>query len=165
MEKNKLKTQFIDAKFSLGFLIWKTSNKLQRLHRLALKELDLTPTQFSVLASVVHISSMQKNLTQSLLCKHTEMDKMLTSDVIKSLVVKKLIKKKKNEHDSRSFLIQPTPLGVKKANEAIEIVENVDLEFFKSVSNKDLFGNELNQILTYKNPAESQQQPIRKLTD
>ncbi len=147
MKKNKLETQFNDAKFSLGFLVWKISNKLQSLHRLALKELDLTPTQFSVLASVVYISSIQENLTQSLLCKHTEMDKMLTSDIIKSLVAKKLVKKKENEEDSRSFLIQPTPLGIEKANKAIKIVEDIDQDFFKSVGNKGLFGVELNRIL------------------
>ncbi len=147
MKKNKLQTRFKDARYSLGFLIWKTSNKLQRLHRIGLENLDLTPTQFSVLASIVYVSSNHEKLTQSLLCQHTEMDKMLVSDIIKSLVKKEFINKRKNTEDTRSFLIQPTSLGVKVANKAIKIIEDIDKEFFRSVRDISLFGEDLSRIL------------------
>lgn len=147
MKNNKLKTQFDDAKYSLGFLIWKVSNKLQRAHRVALKDLGLTPTQFSVLASIVYVSSIHEKLTQSLLCQHTGMDKMLVSDIVQSLIKKQLVDKQKNIDDSRAFLIQPTLRGVEVANHAVKIVEGIDQEFFRSVGDKPLFGEELNRIL------------------
>ncbi len=148
MKKHKLKTKFKEAKYSLGFLVWKSSNKLQRLHRAALKELDLTPTQFSVLASIVYMGSLHDKLTQSMLTQYTEMDKMLISDIIKSLVFKKLIDKEKNEEDSRSFLIWATSLGASTVNRAIKIVEKMDEDFFKPVKDKAQFGEELNRILS-----------------
>jgi DNA-binding MarR family transcriptional regulator len=148
LKKNKLKTSFSDANYSLGFLTWKTSNKLQRLHRTALKDLYLTPTEFSVLASVVYVSSIQEKLTQSFLSKYTEVDKMLISDIIKSLVKKKLVNKKKNPEDSRSFIIHHTVLGLEVANKAIKIVEDIDLKFFRFINNRTLFVEELNRILS-----------------
>ncbi len=148
MKKHKLKTKFKEAKSSLGFLIWKSSNKLQRLQRAGLKDLDLTPTQFSVLASIVYLGSLHDRLTQSLLSQHTEMDKMLISDVIKSLVVKKLVAKERNEEDSRSFLISATSLGAITVNKAITIVEEINEGFFKDVKDKTQFGEELNRILS-----------------
>jgi len=55
LKKHKLKTKFNEAKYSLGFLVWKSSNKLQRLHRASLKDLDLTPTQFSPYRTLVRV--------------------------------------------------------------------------------------------------------------
>lgn len=76
------------------------------------------------------------------------MDKMLISDVIKSLVVKKLVDKARNEEDSRSFLISATSLGALTVNKAITIVEEIDEGFFKVVKDKTQFGEELNRILS-----------------
>lgn len=76
------------------------------------------------------------------------MDKMLISDVIKSLVVKKLVDKERNEEDSRSFLISATSLGAITVNKAITIVEEIDEGFFKDVKDKTQFGEELNRILS-----------------
>lgn len=147
MKKNNLETQFPDSKESLGFSLWKVSNKLQRLHRSGLKEINLTPTQFSLLACIVYMDSSGEVMTQSFLCQHTQMDKMLVSDVIKSLVTKKLVSKKDNPKDSRAFVIAATDEGTKMANKAVKIVEDIDNEFFSKVKNRSAFNFDLINLL------------------
>lgn len=147
MKKNSLDTQFADSKESLGFSLWKVSNKLQRLHRSGLKEINLTPTQFSLLACIVYMNTSNEAVTQSFLCQHTQMDKMLVSDVIKSLVTKKLVSKKDNPKDSRAFIIAATPDGIKLCNKAVKIVEGIDIQFFGKVKNRSLFNSDLINLL------------------
>jgi DNA-binding MarR family transcriptional regulator len=147
LKKNSLDTQFLDSKESLGFSLWKVSNKLQRLHRSGLKEINLTPTQFSLLACIVYMDTSNEVMTQSFLCQHTQMDKMLVSDVIKSLVIKKLVSKKDNPKDSRAVIIAATADGTKLANKAVKIVEDIDTKFFVKVKNKSAFNMDLINLL------------------
>lgn len=143
----KLKTKFNTAHDSLGFLLWKASNKLQRLHRSCLSDLDLTPTQFSVLASIVYNCNDKQTTTQQELVNQTQMDKMLVSDVVKALTVKKMILKSKNPNDSRSFVLKPTLSGSEKVNIAIKRVEEIDEIFFKTIKSKNNFLLNLQELV------------------
>ncbi|MFV0421472.1 MarR family winged helix-turn-helix transcriptional regulator [Oleidesulfovibrio sp.] len=142
-----LNTKYNNASESPGFLLWKASNKLQRLHRAALKEFDLSPTQFSVLASIVYLGSDEDQLTQALLCQHTQMDKMLVSDVVRALCKKQLVTRFANPADRRSFIITATSDGERLANKTVKIVESIDTDFFSDVQNAKLFMDSLCIIL------------------
>lgn len=72
---------------------------------------------------------------------------MLVSDVIKSLVTKKLVSKKDNPKDSRAFIIAATADGTKLANKAVKIVEDIDNEFFAAVKNRASFNSDLINLL------------------
>ncbi len=142
-----LKSRHDKAEESVGFLLWKASNKLQRLHRVGLKELGLTPTQFSILASIVYISAQENSLSQKALCEHTQIDKMLVSDVVKALLKKEYVTKEVNPDDSRSFLISPTQLGRELANKAVKIVEDMDDAYFATVMQPEIFKRNLQKLL------------------
>ena len=118
----KLDSNFRKAEDSPGFMLWKAANVLQRLHTGCLKDLDLTPAQFSLMTCLVYLHQ-DGPVTPSGVVSHTGMDKMMVSDLIKTLLAKRLIRKKPNPGDGRSFLIEPTALGERKTNSAVREVE------------------------------------------
>ena len=138
--KNRLNTSFSAAQESFGFLLWRASNRLQRKHRSALKDFDLTPSQFSVLAALAYLEKPNGALRQSELCEFTQIDKMLISDLVKTLNAKKLISKKADSNDARAFLLTITKSGLVKVNKAIVVVEAVDRDFFENTS-RELFAD------------------------
>ena len=115
---------------SPGFLLWKVSNLHQRLQRKALEFLDLTPSQFSVLTCYFFLSRKSDPVSQTDVCHHAGIDKMLVSDLTKTLLKKKYLKSSKNKDDRRSFNIEVTDEGACVCNKALKIIEALDSEFF-----------------------------------
>lgn len=115
---------------SPGFLLWKVSNLHQRLQRKSLEELDLTPSQFSVLACYFFLSKKSDSVSQTDVCHHAGIDKMLVSDLTKTLIKKHYLKSLKNKNDRRSYNIEVTDEGAPACNRALKIIEELDTEFF-----------------------------------
>ncbi len=146
--KKTFKTEFKNSSGSIGFLFWKVSNYHQKKQREALKHLDLTPTQFSVLACYYYIAEkLKKNPSQADICEHSGIDKMLVSDITKVLLTKKLILKTQNKTDKRAFEIQLTETGKVICNEAVQLIEKIDHEVFSKTKNKLIFLKMLSLIL------------------
>lgn len=138
MSSNKLNTQFQSAKQSPGFLFWKISNLHQRLQRQELKDLDITPSQFSVLACYFFLAHSEPP-TQSVVCEFTSMDKMHVSDITRALIKKKYIRKIKNSKDARSHCIIVTDLGADICNQSVKRIEKLDNLFFGATENISKF--------------------------
>ena len=132
---------------STGFLLWKTTNLWQREIKKTLKKFDLTHTQFVVLASTYWLTNNYDNLTQVKIAEFIEIDKMMTSNVIKKLIEKKMIIRKKHKTDSRAKVINLTNKGLDILEKSIQEVENFDAVFFDTVSDKDRFNGELMRLL------------------
>jgi DNA-binding MarR family transcriptional regulator len=126
----KFDSKFSDAKISPGFLLWKVSNLHQRLQKKALEPLDLTPSQFSVLACYFFLLKKTESVSQADLCSHAGIDKMLVSDLTKTLLKKGFVKSSKNKTDRRSFDIAVTDEGIRTCNKALKIIEALDANFF-----------------------------------
>lgn len=146
--KTTLKTRFPEANASPGFLLWKASNLLQRLHASSLKKIGLTPAQFSVLASIVYLSGFDEALTQAYLARHTGLDKMFISDLVKKLVQKKWISLEDHPSDSRAKVIRATSKGTALANESIAVVEEIDAAFFSKLERGEAFSKDLLNLLS-----------------
>lgn len=142
------KTQHQEAKTSTGFIFWKVSNLHQRLQRDRLKDLDITPTQFSLLASYFYISEkLSSPISQSTVSEHSGLDKMVVSDVTKALLAKRLITKKKSKEDRRAYLIDLTEKGKKICNLAVVRIEELDAEFFSRSGDENHFNKLLQKLL------------------
>jgi DNA-binding MarR family transcriptional regulator len=134
-----VKTDFATPQESPGFLLWKTTNLWQRQIRLALQPFDLTHVQFTLLASLAWLTKDGNKITQVELAHHIETDVMMTSQVIRTLEQKKLLKRTLNPSDKRAFHLLPTTAGLELANKTIRVVENVDKEFFAQVKKLEQF--------------------------
>ncbi len=115
----------------LGFLLMQTSLLKQRIVNAALRELDITYVQFVILAAVLELASAPKPVTQQAVVLRRNLDKAMVSNVVKSLVQKKMVQRRTHPADNRAFVPQLTPLGKTMALRGKEIAIRVDLDFFK----------------------------------
>jgi DNA-binding MarR family transcriptional regulator len=138
----KLETRFSAAEQSPGFMLWKAANLLQRLHTRCLRDLDVTPAQFSFLTCLVYLHE-RGPVTPTDIVNHAGLDKMMVSDLVKTLERKRFLRKKENPNDGRSFLVEPTASGIKTTNAAVKEVEKVDDDFFSQLKSARAFHADL----------------------
>lgn len=134
------------AEASPGFLLWKVANRHQTLQRRALAGLDLTPTQFSVLACFGDLAG-QDPVTQADVCRHAALDKMLVSDATRALIAKGLLTRSPSATDRRASVVTLTPAGRSVCNQALRIVEPLDEAFFATSGDPEALAAHLRAIL------------------
>jgi DNA-binding MarR family transcriptional regulator len=132
---------------SNGFLLWKATNLWQREIKKTLKKFDLTHTQFVILASTYWLSSKTENITQVEIANFIDIDKMMTSNVIRKLIEKKFLKRKEHKTDTRAKTINLTEKGIETLKKSVKEVENFDVTFFGQLSNNVEFNKELLRLL------------------
>jgi DNA-binding MarR family transcriptional regulator len=115
---------------SAGFLLWRTANLWQRRQREALAPLGLTPVQLALLAGVVALSKEGTPVSQVRLARHARADVMMTSQVLRTLQRKKLIRRVPHATDPRANALLPSAAGRRLARQAIAALERTDSTFF-----------------------------------
>jgi DNA-binding MarR family transcriptional regulator len=126
---NKLDTEFNTADVSPGLLLWRVTNTWQAKQRRALQPFGLTHVQFVLLASLTWLET-ENSVTQQQLAKHANTDRMMTSQVIRTLEHKGFVQRAPHPEDNRAFALTVTPQGVKIVNQAVVAVEDIDRLFF-----------------------------------
>jgi MarR family transcriptional regulator, organic hydroperoxide resistance regulator len=121
---------FSSAEESTGFLLWQVTNLWQREIKKALEKYDLTHAQFVSLASIYWFSINKQEVTQVVLSNYTKIDPMTTSTLLRTMLVKKLIKREQHETDTRAKVVVLTEHGLKVTKQAIKVVEAFDKKFF-----------------------------------
>lgn len=130
---------FEGPKQSPGFLLWHMSTAWRSSIEAVLKPLGLTHPQFVILASTSWLVSS----TQIAIGKMAALDPNTTSQIIKGLEKRKLVKRVPS---GRVKNVSLTTGGSDLVKKALPAVEKADLEFFGILSSKDL--NSLIQIFT-----------------
>jgi DNA-binding MarR family transcriptional regulator len=130
-----------------GFLLYKTHQYWQREIKRRLKPIGITHTQFVVLANTYWLYLQDKQITQIAIAKHTKMDVMMVSNVIRTLEKKGFLKRTDHPTDTRAKLVKLTETGFDTLKKAVVIVENFDRDFFKNITNPDTFNQELSNLL------------------
>ncbi len=132
---------------STGFLLWKTNNLWQREIKRTLKKYDLTHTQFVILSSTYWLSMKRENITQVEIANFINIDKMMTSNVIRKLIEKKLLDRKEHKIDTRAKVVRLTDKGIRVLKNSLQEVEAFDTIFFEHLQNRNDFNNELIRLL------------------
>lgn len=140
--------QFDNAEDSPGFSLWQVSSMWQRKINAGLKPFGLTHAQFVLLASLTWLADGEKPLTQNDLAHHAKMDVMMTSNVLRTLEEKSLIERKPHPTDTRAKSLAVTSKGLKLAEKAVQVVEEIDAAFFSTLgSNAKLFNQQLLKLI------------------
>jgi DNA-binding MarR family transcriptional regulator len=126
---DRLRSDYPQAGDSPGLLLWRLTNSWQAAQRAALKPYDLTHVQFVLLASLTWLDSAAP-VTQRELAEHARTDPMMTSQVLRALEAKGLVRRGPHPSDARARALTATPQGVELANRANAAVEGVDRHFF-----------------------------------
>ena len=119
-----------EASESSGFLLWQVTALWQRRIAWALRSIGLTQVQYALLASLLWMSRTQRTITQAMLARHTKLDMMMTSQVLRTLESRGLLERNPHPTDTRAKVLGLTKEGRKLARQAVPVVEGVDREFF-----------------------------------
>ena len=135
MAERRLATAFAGPEESPGFLLWRITNRWQAAQRAALKPFGLTHVQFVLLASLAWLDDGEP-LTQRRLAAHAATDEMMTSQVVRTLEQRGLLRRKEHPHDARARALAATPAGRALANRAVVAVEKCDADFFAALESR-----------------------------
>jgi DNA-binding MarR family transcriptional regulator len=131
-----------------GFLLWQVSKLWQRTLNAALKDLELSSTQAIILGNIVRMTGQKRLVTQITLSAATKVDPMTTSQAIRTLEKKKLIKRVVAKDDKRAFSVLPTKQGVQVTLKALQRIAEAHEEFFEPLEQElESFGKELQQLI------------------
>jgi DNA-binding MarR family transcriptional regulator len=113
-----------------GFLLWHATARWQRRVADALAPLQLTHTQFVLLAGTAWLEADAGRPSQRELSEHAGTDTMTTSQVIRTLEERGLVQRDEDAADARVKRLHCTPVGLELAARAVAAVEHVDDDFF-----------------------------------
>ena len=131
-------SKFKDSHQSVGLIFWKVSTLLQRKIKENLNKINLTHTQFVILASIQELNERHEIITQKEISDFSSVDTMTVSSVLRLLEKKKLITRIPHPKDTRANKIEMTSEGEKIIHLAIPVVEAVDDEFFFDDDKKNM---------------------------
>ena len=115
---------------SPGYLLGQLTLLWQRKQKKVLDPLDLTQTQFVLLAALGWLSKKNKAVTQVDIAKQSNADRMMVSKVLRTLEDKKFVTRKEHKTDTRAKTISLTTAGADILQQALIAIETADLEFF-----------------------------------
>jgi len=120
---------------SPGYLLGQVTMLWQRKLKKVLDPLDLTQTQFVLLAALGWLSRENDKVTQVDIANQGNADRMMVSKVLRTLEEKKFISREEHPTDTRAKVIKLTNEGAKVLQKALTAVENADIEFFSVIDN------------------------------
>jgi DNA-binding MarR family transcriptional regulator len=129
MSPGRLATEHAGADASPGLLLWQVTNRWQAAQRAALKPFGLTHVQFVLLASLAWLGT-DGPVMQRQLADHAATDVMMTSQVLRVLEQRELIRRAEHPSDKRARAVVITTAGAKLANRSNAVVEACDRDFF-----------------------------------
>ena len=142
--KYKIEFKFKSPNESPGYLLGQVTMLWQRKLKKVLDPLNLTQTQFVLLAALGWLSKKNKTVTQVDIANQSNTDRMMVSKVLRTLQDKKFISRQEHETDTRAKVIKLTNEGAKVLQKALTEVENADMDFFSVLDNKlSLFNQNL----------------------
>jgi DNA-binding MarR family transcriptional regulator len=127
----------LDPDDSPGFLLWHVTLRWQRAIAAALAPLDLTHVQFVLLATAWWLNSRGEQPSQLALARQAGTDVKMTSQVLRKLEAKGLMRRDVDAADTRARRLHVTERGAELAVEALAAVESADAEFFAPVASLD----------------------------
>jgi len=115
---------------SPGYLLGQLTMLWQRKQKKVLDPLDLTQTQFVLLAALGWLSKGKNSVTQVDIANQSNADRMMVSKVLRTLQEKGFLTRQGHETDTRAKIIRLTKNGEVVLQKAIIAIENADIDFF-----------------------------------
>jgi len=121
---------------SPGYLLGQLTMLWQRKQKKVLDPLNLTQTQFVLLAALGWLSKKSSSVTQIDIANQSNADRMMVSKVLRSLEEKGFITRQEHKTDTRAKAIQLTASGAVILQKALIEVENADVLFFSTLGGR-----------------------------
>ncbi|MDF7815848.1 MarR family transcriptional regulator [Hymenobacter sp. YC55] len=121
---------YVQPEEKAGYLLWQVSMGWHLQMNQQLRPLDLTLTQFSLLAGLYWLHRQGEAVTQQRLADYANTDRMMTSKVLQTLERKGLLERHSHQQDGRAKQLRLTVAGDTLLRQANAVVEQVDAQFF-----------------------------------
>ncbi len=145
---NASKTTWINMNDVSGFLLYSSYFAWKRKIENALLPHDLTHVQFMLLMTLGFLKKEGADVSQNELAKFLSLDVTMTSQVLRALEKKGLIKRSQKEGNERSKFSELTDSGVSKIQRAAKDLLKTEESFFMSLGdNKEGFDEHFRNIL------------------
>ena len=128
----------LDPDDSPGFLLWHVTLRWQRDMAVALAPFGLTHVQFVLLATTWWLNSAGQSPNQLSVATQAGTDVKMTSEVLRKLEAKGLIRREVDPADTRARRLLATEQGAELAKAAIAAVEAADAAFFQDTPDADI---------------------------
>jgi DNA-binding MarR family transcriptional regulator len=113
-----------------GFLLAQATSHWQRSLAQVLQPMNLSPSQFLLLATVQRLGQQPEPVTQAMVAQRAHYDKMTTSKIVRALEEKGLLERPAHEQDARARSLTLTAAGLKAVVRAAWALEEFDQQFF-----------------------------------
>ena len=144
----EIEFHFKNPNDSPGYLLGQLTTLWQRKQKKVLDPLNLTQTQFVLLAALGWLSKKSKSVTQIDIANQSNADRMMVSKVLRTLEEKNFITRQEHETDTRAKTITMTTKGERILQKALIEIENADLDFFSALNSKlTLFNKNMVQLI------------------
>ncbi|MBC9810910.1 MarR family transcriptional regulator [Crocinitomicaceae bacterium CZZ-1] len=150
----KIEFKFKSPEDSPGYLLGQLTLLWQRKQKRVLDPLNLTQTQFVLLAALGWLSRENDNVTQVDIANQGNADRMMVSKVLRTLEEKQFISRQEHPTDTRAKVIKLTEAGANVLQTALTAVENADIDFFSVLGNHLPLFNQSMVHLTKQNKEE-----------
>ena len=145
----KIEFKFKSPDESPGYLLTNLTLLWQRKQKRILDPLNLTYTQFMLLASLGWLLRHNELVTQVDIARQGNANTMMVSKVLRTLENKKFIKRQEHPTDTRAKIIQLTEEGAEILQKALVEVEKSDIEFFSVIGNNlNSFNKNMLELIT-----------------
>ena len=108
-------------------------NKWHSMIKKELKKMNLTHSQFVVLASLAYLSQDSDEVTQVMISKLSGIDVMTVSQILSLLEKHDFVKRKEHSRDTRAKAVILNKKGEEILQKAVPLVEKIDEIFFKKL--------------------------------
>lgn len=116
---------------SLGYLLWQVSRRWRRALIEALAPIDLTDTQFSMLAGIRTLTNRPGAArNQAALAEHLSIDVMTVSQIVRRLEGRGLVERAPNTSDTRAKVLSLTRAGNRLLDDAFVRYLEAQRSFF-----------------------------------
>ncbi len=132
----KIEFHFKSPEESPGYLLGQLTMLWQRKQKKVLDPLDLTHTQFVLLAALGWLSRTSNDVSQVDIARQSNADRMMVSKVLRTLEEKGFITRQEHETDTRAKVIRLTRSGEVVLQKALKEIEDGDVEFFSVLGTK-----------------------------
>lgn len=144
----EIEFQFKTPNDSPGYLLGQLTMLWQRKLKKVLDPLDLTQTQFVLLAALGWLSKKSDAVTQIDIANQSNADRMMVSKVLRTLQDKGFVTRQEHKTDTRAKTIRLTNDGESVLQKGLLEVENADKDFFASLGVElSLFNKNMAQII------------------
>ena len=125
--------KLMDAGASLLDLLHRASQLAEDCFARLLPNVDVTPRQVAVLAAI----DKNDGVSQTYICNITGVDRSTLADIVRRLVVRKLVRRKRSKLDARAYELHVTEEGRRTLQRVTPILTSVEHELLSTLQMED----------------------------